>query len=154
VAIVRWGPFRDLLTTQKEDFINRLFNETFPAVFGEQEPTTRTWAPPVDIYETDNALVLKADLPGIDPKDVDIRVENGVLYLKGERKLEKEEKKENYHRIERSYGAFTRSFALPNSIDADHVTAEYKGGQLILTMPKREEAKPKAIKIDVEKKAA
>ena len=154
MAIVRLEPFRNLLMSQKEELFNRLFNETFPAVFGEQEPTTRTWAPPVDIYETDNALVLKADLPGIDPKDVDIRVENGVLYLKGERKFEKEEKKENYHRIERSYGAFTRSFALPSSIEADHVTAEYKGGQLILTMPKREEAKPKAIKINVEQKAA
>ena len=154
MAIVRWEPFRHLLASQKEEFFNRLFNETFPAVIGEQEPTTRTWAPPVDIYETDNSLVLKADLPGIDPKNVDIRVENGVLYLKGERKFEKEEKKENYHRIERSYGAFTRSFALPNSIDADHVTAEYKSGQLILTMPKREEAKPKAVKINVEQKAA
>ena len=154
MAIVRLEPFRNLLTSQKEELFNRLFNETFPAVFGEQEPTTRTWAPPVDIYETDNALILKADLPGIDPKDVDIRIENGVLYLKGERKFEKEEKKENYHRIERSYGAFTRSFALPNSINADHVKAEYKDGQLILTMPKREEAKPKAVKIHVEEKAA
>ena len=154
MAIVRLEPFRNLLMTQKEELFNRLFNETFPAAFGEQEPTTRTWAPPVDIYETDNALVLKADLPGIDPKDVDIRIENGVLYLKGERKFEKEEKKENYHRIERSYGAFTRSFALPNSINADHVKAEYKDGQLILTMPKREEAKPKAVKINVEQKTA
>ncbi len=154
MAIARWEPVRDLLTTQKEELLSRFFNETFPAVFGEQEPTTRTWAPPVDIYETDNALVLKADLPEIDPKDVDIRVENGVLYVKGERTFEKEEKKENYHRIERSYGAFTRSFALPNSIDADHVRAEYKGGQLILNMPKREEAKPKAVKIKVEEKAA
>ena len=147
MAIVRLEPFRNLLVSQKDELFNRLFNETFPAVFGEQEPTTRTWAPPVDIYETENALVLKADLPGIDPKDVDIRIENGVLYLKGERKFEKEEKKENYHRVERSYGAFTRSFALPNSINADHVKAEYKDGQLILTMPKREEAKPKTIKI-------
>jgi len=154
VAIVRLEPFRNLLMSQKEELFNRLFNETFPAVFGEQEPTTRTWAPPVDIYETDNALILKADLPGIDPKDVDIRIENGVLYLKGERKFEKEEKKENYHRIERSYGAFTRSFALPNSIDADHVKADYKDGQLILTMPKRDEAKPKAVKINVEPKTA
>jgi HSP20 family protein len=96
--------------------------------------------------------VLKADLPGVEPKDVEIRVEDGVLYIKGERKFEKDEKKENHHRIERSYGAFTRSFSLPSSIDAEHVKAEYKDGQLILTMPKREEAKPKTIKIDVEKK--
>jgi HSP20 family protein len=150
VAIVQWRPFQDLLATQKE--FNRLFKESFPGLFGEQEPSTWTWAPPVDISETDNALVLKADLPGVDPKDVEIRVENGILYLKGERKFEKDEKKENYHRIERSYGTFTRSFALPNSIDTDHVTAEYKDGQLVLTMPKREEAKPKTIPINVEKK--
>ena len=105
-----------------------------------------------DIYETDNALALKADLPGVDPKDVEIRVENGILYLKGERKFEKEVKEENYHRVERSYGAFTRSFSLPSSIDTEHVKAEYKDGQLTLTMPKREEAKPKTVKIDVEKK--
>ena len=91
-------------------------------------------------------------MPGVDPKDVDIRIENGILYLKGERKFEKEEKDEHYHRIERSYGAFTRSFSLPNSIDADHVTAEYKDGQLILTMPKLEEAKPKTIPINVGQK--
>ena len=150
MAIVRWEPFGDLLTSQKE--FSRRFNEAFPAVFGEEEPSTRTWAPPVDIFETDNTLVLKADLPGVDPKDVEIRVENGILYLKGERKFEKEEKKENYHRIERSYGTFTRSFSLPSSIDSEHVTAEYKGGQLVLTMPKREEAKPKTIKINIEKK--
>ena len=146
MAIVRWEPFRDLLTAQKE-----FFDQHLPALFGEQEPTTRTWAPPVDIYETDNALVLKADLPGVDPKDEEIRVENGILYLKGERKFEKEVKEENYHRVERSYGAFTRSSSLPGSIDTEHVTAEYKDGQLILTMPKREEAKPKTVKIDVEK---
>ena len=150
MAIVRWEPFQELLATQKD--YNRLFNEAFPRLFGEGEPSTRTWAPPVDIYETDNALVLKADLPGVDPKDVEIRVENGILYLKGERKFEKEVKEENYHRVERSYGAFTRSFSLPSSIDAEHVAAEYKDGQLILTMPKREEAKPKTVKITVEKK--
>ena len=113
--------------------------------------STRTWAPPVDIFETDSNLVLKADLPGIDPKDVEIRVEDSTLYLKGERKFEKEVKEENYHRVERSYGTFTRSFSLPNSIDADKVTAEYKDGQLTLTLPKREEAKPKTIKINVSK---
>jgi len=146
MAIVRWRPFEDL-ATQKE--FNRFFSEGFPRLFGAGEPSTRTWAPAVDIYETDNALVLKADLPGVDPKDVEIRVEDGVLYLKGERKFEKEVKEENYHRVERAYGAFSRSFSLPNSIDAEHVAAEYKGGQLILTMPKREDAKPKTVKINV-----
>jgi HSP20 family protein len=149
MAIVKWEPFRELANMQKE--FNRLFNEAFPRLWDEGELSTRTWAPPVDIYETDNNLVLKADLPGIDPKDVEIRVEDSTLYLKGERKFEKEVKEENYHRVERSYGTFTRSFSLPNSIDADKVTAEYKDGQLTLTMPKREEAKPKTIKINVSK---
>lgn len=150
MPIVRWEPFQDLPAPQKE--FNRFIREALPRLFGGGEPSTRIWAPPVDIYETDSALVLKADLPGVDPKDVDIRVENGVLYLKGERKFEKEVKEENYHRVERSYGAFTRSFSLPNSIDTEHVKAEYKDGQLTLTMPKREEAKPKTVKIEVEQK--
>jgi HSP20 family protein len=133
--------------TQKD--LNRFLSELFPRVFGEGEQSTRTWGPPVDIYDTDNALVLKADLPGVDPKDVQIRIEDGVLYLSGERKPDKDVKEEDYHRMERSYGAFSRSFSLPTSIDAEHVNAEYKDGQLILTMPKREEAKPKTVKINV-----
>jgi HSP20 family protein len=149
MPIVRWEPFRDLLASQKE--FDRLFRDAFSPFFREGELSTRTWAPPVDIYEDSNNLVLKADLPGVDPKDVEIKVENGMLYLSGERKFEKEVKEENYHRVERSYGAFSRSFSLPNSIDAEKVAAEYKDGQLILTMPKREEAKPKTIKISVSK---
>ena len=150
MAIVRFEPFQDLPAAQKD--IHRFLSEAFPRLFGGGEPSTRTWAPPVDIYETDNALVLKADLPGVDPKDVEIRVENGILYLKGERKFEKEVKEDNYHRVERSYGAFTRSFSLPSSINTEQVKAEYKDGQLTLTMPKREEAKPKTVKIDVVEK--
>ncbi len=149
MAIVRWEPFRGLLNTQRE--INRLFNEVSPRVWGDEELSTRTWGPAVDIYETENALVLKADVPGVDPKDVELRVEDGMLYLKGERKFEKEVKEENYHRVERTYGSFARSFSLPNSIDSEKVTAEYKDGQIILTLPKREEAKPKSIKINVSK---
>jgi len=105
----------------------------------------------VDIYETEEAIVLKAELPGVDPKDVEVRVEDNTLYLKGERKFEKEVKEQNYHRVERSYGSFARSFSLPNSISTDKVKAEFKDGLLTLTMPKREEAKPKTIKIDVTK---
>jgi HSP20 family protein len=149
MAIVRWEPFRDLMATQRD--FDRLFREAFSPVFGEGELSTRTWAPPVDIYENGDNLVLKAELPGVDPKDVEIRVEDSTLYLKGERKFEKEAKEENYHRVERSYGTFTRSFSLPNSIDSDKVAAEYKDGILTLTMPKREEAKPKTIKINVSK---
>jgi HSP20 family protein len=149
MAIVRWEPFRDLLTTQRE--FDRLFKEAFTPLFGEGELSTRTWAPPVDIYETENDIVVKAELPGIEPKDVDVKVEDNTLYLKGERKFEKETKEDNYHRVERSYGAFARSFSLPNSINTEKVKAEYKDGLLTLTLPKREEAKPKTIKIDVSK---
>jgi HSP20 family protein len=105
----------------------------------------------VDIYETGDTLVLKAELPGVNPDDVEIRVEDNTLYLKGERKFEKEVKEQNYHRVERSYGTFARTFSLPNSIDADKVAAAYKDGVLTLTMPKKEEAKPKTIKINVSK---
>jgi HSP20 family protein len=148
MAIVRWEPFRDMLASQRE--FDRLFREAFsPAADGEL--STRTWAPPVDIYENGDSLVLKAELPGVNPDDVDIRVENNTLYLKGERKFEKEVKEQNYHRVERSYGSFTRTFSLPNSIDADKVGANYTDGVLVLTMPKKEEAKPKTIKVNVSK---
>jgi HSP20 family protein len=149
MAIVRWEPFRDLVATQ--DRFNRLFNEAFSNAFGEGEWGTRSWTPPVDIYETEHDVVLKAELPGVDPKDVEARVEDGTLYLKGERKFEKEVKEQNFHRVERSYGSFVRSFALPSSVDADKVSAEYKDGILSLTMPKKEEAKPKTIKIQASK---
>ena len=145
MAIVRWEPFRDLLATQ--DRFNRLFNETFSRFLGDQGTSLTTWAPPVDIYETDDQVVLKAELPGVDPKDVEIRVEDNTLYLEGERKSEKEVKEENYHRLERSYGSFTRSFVLPRTVNSDKATAEYKDGILTLSMPKKEEAKPKTIKI-------
>ena len=150
MAIVRWEPFRDMLTAQRE--FDRLFRGAFgPAAVGEEEASTRTWAPPVDIFENGDNLVLKAELPGINPDDVEVRVEDNTLYLKGERKFEKEVKEQNYHRVERSYGTFTRTFSLPNSVDSDKVGAEYKDGVLTLTMPKKEEAKPKTIKINVSK---
>jgi HSP20 family protein len=148
MAIVRWEPFRDLLTTQ--DRFNRLFNETFSRAFGEgSELASRTWAPPVDIQETDQNLVMHVELPGIDPNQVEVRVEDNTLYLKGERKFEEEKQEGNYHLIERAYGSFARSFTLPTSVDPEKVVAEYKDGMLTLTLPKREEAKPKTIKINV-----
>jgi HSP20 family protein len=146
MAIVRWEPFRDLFTTQ--DRFNRLF---FSRFFGDEPLAATPWTPAVDIYETDHDLLIKAELPGVDPKDVEARVEDETLYLKGERKFENEVKEENYHRVERAYGSFARSFALPSSVNPDKVTAEYKDGVLTLTMPKREEAKPKTIKINVSK---
>jgi HSP20 family protein len=149
MAIVRWEPFQDLVTSQRD--FDRLFREAFNPLFGKGEASTRTWAPAVDIFEDENSIVLKAELPGLDPKDVEVRVEDNTLYLKGERKFEREVKEENYHRIERSYGSFARSFSLPNSIESEKVDANYKDGVLTLTLPKREEAKPKAVKINVSK---
>jgi HSP20 family protein len=149
MAIVRWEPFRELLSTQ--DRFNQLFNQTFSQVFGPegQELGSRAWAPAVDIYENDQNLVIKAELPGVDPKDVEVRVENNTLFLKGERKFEKESDEGNYHRVERSYGSFSRSFTLPSSVNTENAQAEYKDGVLTLTLAKREEAKPKTIKIEV-----
>src|SRR5438094_5885051 len=150
MAIVRWEPFRELVSTQ--DRLNRLFNDTFSRFFDEGDGISlRAWAPPVDAYETDQSVVLKAELPGIKPEDVEIRVEDGTLYLKGERKFEKEVKEESYHRMERAYGSFLRTFPIPGSVDAEKATAEYKNGVLILTLPKKEEAKPKTIKIEAAK---
>ena len=147
MAIVRWEPFSNLLTAQRD--FDRLFKEAFNPFVSEGDLSTRTWAPPVDIYENENDIVLKAELPGIEPKDVEVKVEDNTLYLKGERKFEKEVKNESYHRVERSYGSFARSFSLPNSISTDKVKAEFKDGLLTLTLPKREEAKPRTVKIDV-----
>ena len=110
--------------------------------------TNRPWAPSVDIYETENELVLKADLPDVDPKEIDVRVENQTLTLAGERKFEAEAHNKGYHRIERSYGNFVRSFAVPNSFDTDKVNAAYKNGVLTVTLPKKEAAKPRQIKIE------
>lgn len=152
MAIVRWEPFRDLLTTQ--DRFNRLFNDHFANAFGGDQLNAKGWTPAVDIYETDQNLVIKAELPGIDPKDLEVRVEDGTLYLKGERKYEREVKEESYHRVERSYGSFARTFSLPRTINTEDIKADYKDGILTLTMPKREEAKPKTVKINVAHAAA
>jgi HSP20 family protein len=146
MKIVRSEPFRDLLATQGS--FNQLFNETFSRFFGDGSLSVASnWVPSVDIHETDDNIVLKAELPGVDPEDVEVRVEGNTLYLRGERKLEQNVKDDNYVVLERAYGAFARSFALPSSIDVDKVNAEYKNGVLTLTMPKREEAKPKTIQI-------
>jgi HSP20 family protein len=150
MAIVRWEPFRDLVSTQ--DRFNRLFNDTFTRLFDGSEGETRGWAPAVDVHETAHELVLTADLPGVDPKDVEIRVENGTLFVKGERKFEKTNDK-GYLQVERVYGTFTRTFSLPPSINPENVTANYKNGVLTVTLPKREEAKPKSIKINVNSEA-
>lgn len=141
--------FRELMTLQ--DRMNRLFDQSLPQSRGaEGSLFTGTWTPSVDIYETENSIVLKADLPEVNPADVDIRVEDNMLFLRGDRKMEKEVTEENYHRVERSYGSFARSFALPHTIASDRITAEYKNGVLRITLPKREESKPKQIKVAVQ----
>jgi HSP20 family protein len=140
--------FRDLMTLQ--DRMNQVFEQGNLAQRSKENNLfAGAWAPAVDIYETDQAIELKADLPDLDAKDVDVRVEDNMLFLKGERKFEKDIKEENYHRIERSYGSFSRSFSLPQGIATDKISADYKNGVLKITLPKREESKPKQIQVKV-----
>ena len=144
-TIARFEPFRGATTLQ--DQMNRLFNEVLERT-GEESNLT-AWAPSVDIYETEHELVVKADLPEIDTKDLDIRVENNILTIRGERKFEKKVNEENYLRVERSYGSFARSFTLANTVNSEAIKADYQNGVLTLSIPKREEAKPKQIKVNV-----
>jgi HSP20 family protein len=124
-----------------------LFNDVLERK-GEESSLT-AWAPSVDIYETEHELVIKADLPEVDPKDLDIRVENNILTIRGERKFEKQVSEENYLRVERSYGSFARSFTLANTVNSEAIKADYQNGVLTLSIPKKEEAKPKQIKVNV-----
>lgn len=149
MAIVRWwDPWRDLSAIQEK--MNQLFEDTFARGRGREEGfASAMWAPAVDIYETDEAVVVKAEVPGVDRDNVAIEVKDGILTLKGERKFEKEVKEENYHRMERSYGTFVRSFSVPASVDPDKITARLRDGVLEVTLPKVEKAKPKQIKVEV-----
>ena len=144
-AISRFEPFSGLTL---QDQMGRLFNEAFGRA--SEEGSITTWAPAVDIFETEHELVVKADLPDIKPEELDIRVENNILTIRGERKFEKKVTEDKYLRVERAYGAFSRSFSLANSVNPEAIKAEYKNGVLTLTVPKREEAKPKQIKVNVE----
>jgi HSP20 family protein len=138
-------PFRGLFNLQNQ--FNKIFNDSFRNQ--AEESALTTWAPAVDIYETPNELVVKADLPDVNEKDIDVRVENNLLTIRGERKFEKSVSEENYLRVERTYGAFSRSFSLPNTVNAEAIGAEYKNGVLTVTLPKREESKPRQVKITV-----
>ena len=144
-TIARLEPFRGLSTLQ--DQWNRLFNESFRTE-GEESALTR-WAPAVDISETPDELVVKADLPDVNEKDIDVRVETNLLTIRGERKFEKAESEENFLRVERAYGSFSRSFSLPNTLNTEAIAAEYKNGVLTVTLPKREETKPRQVKVTV-----
>jgi len=144
-TLVRWEPFRGISSLQEQ--FNRLFENRFAP--GTEEQTLTAWAPAVDVYETENELVIKADLPQMPEKDLDVRVENNMLTIRGERKFEQKVKEENYLRMERAYGSFSRSFSLPNTVNTEAIQAEYKEGVLTVTLPKRAESKPKQVKVNV-----
>ncbi len=145
-VLTRWEPFREFATLQ--DRINRAFRESYTG--GQDESlTTSTFSPAVDVYEDEHQVTLKIEVPGIDEKDIDVRVENNTLTVHGERKIEQEEKEENYRRVERQYGSFTRNFTLPQTVDTDNVSATYDKGVLKIALPKKADAKPKQIKVNV-----
>ena len=143
-SLTRWDPFRDVSRLQND--LNRLFEDRI----GQNRGTESFgWAPPVDVFEDGEGLTFKFELPEVDAKDVQVNLEDGVLTVRGERKLEREDMRDNYHRIERAYGAFARSFTLPATFDPEKVTAETKHGVLRIYVPKRAEAKPKTIQVKV-----
>src|ERR1700678_2623349 len=146
-VLPRWDPFRELNTLQ--DRMNRLFRDSVAGDTQDQSLATSAFAPPVDVYEDEHNITLKIEVPGIDEKDIDVRIENNTLTVHGERKFEKGEKEENYRRVERQYGSFTRSFTLPTTVDAEKVSANYDKGVLKIALAKKAEAKPKQIKVNV-----
>ena len=146
MALMRWSPWRDMMSLQND------MNRVFPgwAAGDKEEMLATEWTPHVDIYEDEAGIKLHADVPGVAQNDLDVKVENGMLTLKGERKLEKEDKKENYHRIERMYGSFSRSFLLPDYADTERVEAKFKDGVLEVAIPKKAEKQPKKIKVAIQ----
>jgi HSP20 family protein len=145
--LTRWDPLRDLATMQNR--LNRFVREPYSPEGPEEALTTTSFAPPVDIYEDEHTIAVKMEVPGIDEKDIDVRIESNTLTVHGERKIEKEEKEENFRRVERQYGSFTRSFTLPSSVDTGQVSANYDKGVLKISLAKKAEAKPKQIKVNV-----
>jgi HSP20 family protein len=148
--LTRWEPFREFSTMQdRMNRMNRLFRESYSPEGPEDALASTSFAPPVDIYEDEHTIALKLEVPGIDEKDIDVRIEGNTLTVHGERKIEKEEKEENFRRVERQYGSFTRSFTLPSSVDTGQVSADYDRGVLKINLAKKAEAKPKQIKVNV-----
>jgi HSP20 family protein len=145
MPLIKYTPFR----TEVEDFPVgvRLFQDSLSRLFSE--PASRPWSPAVDIYENENELVLKADVPEVDPKNIGIQIENGTLTLKGERKFEEQKTGNGFHRVERSYGTFVRAFSLPETVDGEKVKADYKNGVLTVTVAKKEVAKPRTINVEI-----
>ena len=146
MAMTRYEPFRDLFRLQDQLF------KTFGEAYGSREESglTGAWVPAVDVFEDNDAITLKLELPEVDAKDVDIQIEANQLTVRGERKLENSENRDNYHRIERTYGAFSRSFTLPSTVDTEHISAESKDGVLRVVLPKRAETKPRQIRVQVD----
>ena len=148
MAITKFDPFRDLISLQER--MNKLFEDSLSkSRTFDEGMAAGAWAPSVDIYETSEKIVIKVDLPGMSQEEVELRIEDNTLTVKGDRQLEKNTKREDYHRIERSYGAFSRSFTLPNTIDVDNIKAQHKNGVLEIVLPKKEDTKPKKIKIEL-----
>jgi HSP20 family protein len=146
-VLTRFEPFREFSTLQ--DRINRVFREAYTPAGQDESLTTSSFAPAVDVYEDEHNVTLKIEVPGIEEKDIDVRIDNNTLTVHGERKIEKEEKEENYRRVERQYGSFTRTFTLPTTVDSEKVSADYDKGVLKIVLPKKAEAKPKQIKVNV-----
>src|SRR3982074_2650962 len=149
-VLTRWEPLREFSSMQDRiNRMSRLFRESYSPEGPEEALTTTSFAPPVDIYEDEHNITLKLEAPGIDEKDIDVRIDNNTLTVHGERKIEKEEKEENFRRVERQYGSFTRTFTLPPTVETDNVSATYDKGVLKVKLAKKAEAKPKQIKVNV-----
>ncbi|MEJ7618067.1 MAG: Hsp20/alpha crystallin family protein [Pyrinomonadaceae bacterium] len=148
MSITRYDPFRDLRILQDE--MNRLFTSNLSRSFGDESIVRGAWAPNVDIYENKDYIVIEAELPGMSRDDFDLTIENNMLTLRGERRFEKKDEKDTYHRVERSYGSFTRSFTLPQSLSSDGAAADYQNGVLRVVLQKREEVRPRRIRIGVD----
>ncbi len=148
MAVNRWDPFRDLNSLQER--MNRLFEDANRGWRADEPSATTSWSPAVDIYETESEIIVQAEVPGMVRKDIELTLENNVLTLKGERRFEKEGKDENYHRIERSYGSFSRAFSIPVMVDDKRIQADYKEGVLAIILPKKEKARAKQINITSE----
>lgn len=152
MSIVRYDPFRDLRTLQEE--VNRLFTGNMARAFDDEGIARGSWNPNVDIYENKDHIVLEAELPGMNREDFDLSVENNIITLRGERHFEKKDETDNYHRVERAYGTFTRSFTLPNTVSGEGANAEYRNGVLRVVLPKKEETKARRIEIKTEGSSA
>ncbi len=148
MAIIRWDPFREVSALQER--MNRLFSDLrTSSPLREEEISQGSWVPPVDIYETEDSLVFKAELPGVTKDDITVEVKDNTMTLKGEKRFEKDVKEESYHRVERAYGGFQRAFTLPGMVEQDKVKAKFKDGILEIVLPKAEKAKPKQVRVEV-----